>query len=374
MRIVCLISSLGAGGAEKVMALLANHLASRHDVWLLTLEPPGTQPFHAVDPRVSVCQLGLATLAGQGRLRAVWARFAAIRSKIAGLRPDVVLSFMDTMNMMAIGAGITTGIPVVVSERVDPAQHRIGMAKSLARRMLYPFARTCVVQTTRIRDFSCRSWVPRPVVIPNPVPAVVQTANPSQASADGCHRIVALGRLHRQKGFDILIEAFRRVAKDRPDWSLTIYGEGEERTALQAQIDAAGLADRIALPGLTTEAAAALSGAHILAFPSRYEGFPNALAEGMAAGLPAIGFRNVSGVEDLIVDGETGLLADDADPVAALAAALARLMSDAGERGRMGTAAKVRVKAWDVKHVLGQWEAVLNVAAGHMPGPEVIRS
>jgi glycosyltransferase involved in cell wall biosynthesis len=99
-----------------------------------------------------------------------------------------------------------------------------------------------------------------------------------------------------------------------------------------------------------------------MAFPSRNEGFPNALAEGLAVGLPAVGYKTVSGVEDLIIDGETGLLVDKKEEIVGLARALSTLMADAQLRVRLGKAARRHVGQWAPDRMFALWDEVLREA------------
>src|SRR5207253_1527539 len=146
-----------------------------------------------------------------------------------------------------------------------------------------------------------------------------------------------------QKGFDLLIDSFAQLAKHFPNWDVIIFGRGEEYASLQSRIERHGLGGRIGLRAPTDDIAGELSRSHAMAFPSRYEGFPNALAEAMAAGLPAVAFENVSGVEDLIAPGVTGILVqwgdgggETAAAVQSLAEGLGRLMASADLRTRIG--------------------------------------
>jgi glycosyltransferase involved in cell wall biosynthesis len=277
--------------------------------------------------------------------------------------PNVVVSFMDTMNITSLLSCIGTGIPVVVSERVDPSRHRIGRAKELLRNWSYRLAKIVVVQTPRIKEYFSASIKPRIRVIANPIPAPPLIARPDLVGPDGRWRMIAVGRLAHQKGLDRMVEAFRLIADYHPDWDLVLVGEGPERDRLESRIRGLGLVDRIRIKGVTTDITGELTASHLMAFPSRYEGFPNALAEGLAAGLPAVGFMNVSGVEDLIIDGKTGLLVQDENSPHGLARALSELMSDACRRAVMGEAARQHVMQWAPERILGQWERVLVEAA-----------
>jgi glycosyltransferase involved in cell wall biosynthesis len=142
-----------------------------------------------------------------------------------------------------------------------------------------------------------------------------------------------------------------------------IFGSGLERTNLETLIRRHGLQQRVFLPGVVKDIYRELADSHLMAFPSAYEGFPNALAEALATGLPAVGREGVSGVEDLIVDGKTGVLVPGDNPDL-LAAALARLMDDPRRRRELGQAAIMHVVQWSPRNVLDLWDAALREATG----------
>src|SRR6185437_4907459 len=96
--------------------------------------------------------------------------------------------------------------------------------------------------------------------------------------------VIGAGRLVHQKGFDLLIESFARVAEAHPNWRLVIYGEGPERTRLKGQIERHSLSDRISLAGLFTDVEAALSQADLFVLASRFEGYPNVVIEALSLG------------------------------------------------------------------------------------------
>jgi glycosyltransferase involved in cell wall biosynthesis len=211
------------------------------------------------------------------------------------------------------------------------------------------------------------SLQPKVRIIANPVPTAPVSARPDQPNVAERMRIIAVGRFERHKGFDQLIDAFAGIAEEWPDWDLVIIGEGPERATLEALVRRHGVEDRVSLPGVVTDIHRELAVSHLMAFPSRYEGFPNALAEGMAAGLPAVGHKGVSGVEDLIVDGKTGLLVDWERGTSAWAMALSALMGDARRRQELGDAARKHVVQWAPSRILELWQAVLTEAFGGQP-------
>lgn len=150
--------------------------------------------------------------------------------------------------------------------------------------------------------------------------------------------IGATGRLAKQKGFDILIRAFGAVRDRFPDAYLVIAGEGHERKSLTELIGRLGLSDSVSLPGFVNDIDAFYRSLTIFALPSRFEGMPNALLEAMAAGVPVVASQ-VSGVAELLVDGETGRLVQ-AEDVEGLAATIVDLLGDERQRSHMAERAR----------------------------------
>jgi len=171
-----------------------------------------------------------------------------------------------------------------------------------------------------------------------------------------------MGRLSPEKGFDRLIDAFSRVAGGRGEWSLVIAGEGPERGALEAAAREKGVADRVHMPGAVKNTRAVFEACDLFAMSSRYEGFPVSLCQAMAGGLPAVCFDCDTGPRDIIRDGVDGILVSQGD-VAALAAALDRLMGDEGLRGRMGEEARKVTERFSTGRVMALWEDLLKKSA-----------
>jgi glycosyltransferase involved in cell wall biosynthesis len=370
---MCLISAMGPGGAERVMSRLVNHLSERHDVLLLTWERPGATPAYPIRPTVAV--VNADRIGGRGLLR-LWrivTRPAILRRQITAFRPDVVLSFIDTMNITTlVGAG--ADVPVVVSERIDPGEHPVNTIIDVARRVLYPRASRVVVQTARAAAHIPLAVGNRVSIVANPIAPAISIAQPRSAAESGRFRIIGLGRLEVQKGFDRLIDAFAAIADKNPLWDLVIFGEGTQRAALERQVASLHLGSRILLPGATTTPEHQLAASHIAGFSSRYEGFPNALGEALAAGLPSVGFKDVSGVEDLIVDGVTGYLVESSSGIDGLSLALERLMTDGLLRERLGAAARAHSARWAPDVVLSQWEALLIGEAKQRPSEQAAQT
>lgn len=352
-----------AGGAERVMASLCNQFVEfGYDVTLVTLTGQDENTFFPLDGDVrwmplDCCHVGDSV----SRVRAFVGRLSRLRRAIHAVAPDTVISFLDTMNITVLLATRGLGVPVIVSERVDPLahRHRIGRFKSALRRITYPWAERVVVQTRRARAFFPHLSNDQVCILPNPIAWPTRTATPDRLGEDNRLRLIGVGRLDPQKGFDLLIDAFALLATDFPGWDLEIFGEGAERLELSRRVAGLGLAQRVWLRGVTAAIEDEYCRAHILAFPSRYEGFPNVLGEAMATCLPAVAFEGVSGVEDLAVSGRTALLAPHGD-VRAFAARLARLMANPTLRRQLGEAARERAGDFSPPTIYAQWRRLVD--------------
>ena len=337
MRISLVIGSLEAGGAERVMSIMANcWAASGNEISLVTISSANGD-WYPLNPTVNRIALSLAS-PSRHTYNALWnnvRRVAKLRRVLRTTKPDVVISFLDTTNVLALLAGMGLGIPVIVSERVDPHQHPIERAWDRMRSWLYCYAKAVVVQTDSIREWAERFVPSRAIsVIPNPVRQFNIVDNTSRYPGIA-PTVVAMGRLTRQKGFDLLIKAFAQCAERHCDWSLVILGEGEERARLETMVAEFGLKDRVSLPGIMQNPERLLSQAELFVLSSRYEGFPNALLEAMACGIAVIATDCPSGPRDIIRHGIDGLLVPRED-VQALSDALNCLMGDPHSRRRLG--------------------------------------
>lgn len=167
------------------------------------------------------------------------------------------------------------------------------------------------------------------------------------------------------KNQGLLVEAFARVAKDFPDWRLRMLGRTDNRAADRCRrlVRRLGVSERIEFAGFSGDMAGEYANAAFVAFPSKLEGFPLAVLEAAAFSLPVVAQGRLPGVRDMVVDGETGLVA--APTAEAYSEALARLMSDDALRLRMGANARAFcAERYSRDAILAQWERLLGRVAG----------
>lgn len=360
MRLTLIISSLTAGGAERVMSLMANYWAAKEwEITILTFDDGAEPPFYPLDPRVRHICLAVNSTSSNWLL-GIWNNFNRIQAlfgAIASLKPEVVISFMDTTNVLTILATRALNLRVVVSERVDPTLYSIGKTWDSLRRWTYPSASSIVVQTQRAEDYFASELRLPSYVIPNPVVLPPKSEDIPQAEKTK-RSLVAMGRLTPQKGFDLLLKAFAKLKDKHPDWILTIFGEGELRPELEALRDKLKLQARVYFPGNVKNVYESLKQADIFVLPSRFEGFPNALCEAMACGLPVIATDCPSGPREIVEDDIDGILVPNED-VKALIAAMDRLMNDEQERLRLSSRATEVLERFNLEKVMLLWEQLL---------------
>jgi GalNAc-alpha-(1->4)-GalNAc-alpha-(1->3)-diNAcBac-PP-undecaprenol alpha-1,4-N-acetyl-D-galactosaminyltransferase len=368
VRLTLVIHAMGSGGAERVVATMANTWAARGwEITLLTFDDGSEPSFYPLDSRVRHQPLGVAAASG-GFRRAVASNFERIRTlrrAIVASCPDAVLSFLDTVNVRVLIATRGLGIPTIVMEQTDPGQKELAAVWKKLRRALYPRASALVVLSETSRSYFPPSIQAKSIIIPNPI-AIEPPRHSDRDAPHSPRTVMAMGRLAPEKGFDLLLDAFARIANAHPDWRLVIWGEGPLRSQLESLRDSLGLNERALLPGRTTEPFRELRRADLFVMSSRREGFPLALGEAMACGLPAVSFDCPSGPRQIIRHGVDGLLVPDGD-VIGLSAAMSRLMTDAAERRRLAARALDVNDRFGAARVLAQWEELITRFVGNEP-------
>ncbi|MDB5713866.1 MAG: glycosyltransferase family 4 protein [Sphingomonadales bacterium] len=350
-RHICvLISSLGAGGAERVVALLSRHwLSAGAHVTILSFESENATIYHDFAPGVCFHRLGEGRAGG----RRVIDRVRALRHAISHDQPDLLISFLTKINLLALVATMGSSVPVIVAERNNPDRQPVHIGWRIGLSLFYRRAAAVICQTKASVSCLPCSAARNAWVIPNPV------ATPREQHMEKADkRLVAVGRLTHQKGFDLLIDAFAQVADKHRDWKLDIWGEGPDELMLTDRISRLGLSGRIALRGLSAEPGGWIAEANAFVLPSRYEGFPNVLAEALAAGLPVLAADCAFGPAEMVRDGENGLLVEP-ESVEALAHGIDILLQDSLLRMRLGVAARGVAEQFSAAKIAALWDAVL---------------
>ena len=354
-----------AGGVERMSVVLMNAMVRRgHQVALVSLDRPQAQTFYPLDPAVDWTRIDVGDPSRRASPREILARLSAMRGVIRRFRPDVIIGFQHGAFVSMAAAAVGMDIPVIAAERNAP--HRFdhqtdGYGRGFQHQS-FRLARFVTVQFDSYRDHYPDFIRDRIVSIPNPVLPVQGVAEPA-GTPQGRKTLLCVARLSWQKNPAVLIGAFGRLADAFPDWDLVFVGDGEDRALIETQAAAAAPPGRIRLTGAQTDVGEHYRAAHLFCLPARWEGFPNALTEAMAHGLPAVGFADCAGVNALIQPERTGLLAAPMGDEAALAQALGALMADPGRRAALGSAGREAVAAYAPDAIFDRWETLFAQAA-----------
>lgn len=361
----CIAGTCHSGGMERVLANKANYLVRHgYEVVVVTTDQQGLPPFFPLDKRIRCIDLHVNYEENNGKsfLNKLWhypwkqyRHKKRLREVLCQERPDIAISMFcnDAGFITQLGDGSKKLLEIHFSKFKRLQYGRKGLwrladlwrsqqdEKTVARFDKF------VVLTEEDKGY----WgdLSNITVIPN----ALTFSTPQRASLSN-KKVIAVGRYTYQKGFERLIEAWRIIAPRFPDWQLDIVGEGEEREALQRQINAYGLERQIALVSPTKEVEKLYLEASLLVLSSRYEGLPMVLLEAQAFGLPIVAFRCKCGPADVVTDGEDGFLVADGDTLE-LAQRMMALMADEALRQQMGRKAKVASHRYDEENVMKQW-------------------
>ncbi len=342
---------MSAGGAERVTAHQANYWAERgQKVGIVIYDnEPSHYPLH---PDVQLFRNDLATVS-KNKFEAIrnnLKRASVLRGLFRQLRPTAVLAVMEEVNMVTCVASIGLPHRLVVYDVANPAYYGASHLRRWFKQFCYKFADVLIVQTQGVK--SAYDGFSLPIeVVRNPLPP------PPKLTIDYNNRvIVSVGRLDAMKNLALIVKAFALV--NAPDWEVRIFGAGPEQQNLENLIVQLGLQNRVFLKGLSKNIYSELEKASIFAFGSKMEGYPNALLEGLSAGLATVSSDCPYGPSEIITQGKNGLLVPNNDDKA-FANALQRLIDDVDLRARLGKEAAKIADDLSIEKIMKEWEAIV---------------
>ncbi|RKR03252.1 glycosyltransferase involved in cell wall biosynthesis [Kushneria sinocarnis] len=358
MKKLCfVINQIGwGGGTERVGIRIINGLADKgYDITLVALWQSEESAFFPLDERVRFISLF-------EHKRSLYKHYfqlvKALRRVVKEHRIDTIINIETTLALMVAPAVWGLKTRHVSWEHYNFLASADSAIRPLARYVAAWCADNVVTLTERDASLWRKRARPRArvVTINNPMPFEEQ--HPYNFHRDS-RTVLTVGRLNRQKGYDMLLDAWQQTrGQTSPEWKLQIVGSGEEETSLKERARALGIEQSVEFHPHTREIEPFYRNAAMYCMSSRYEGLPMVLIEASSYGLPMVSFDCVSGPSEIIEHDRNGLLARDGDP-ADLATRLCEMMNDDDRRVRCSQAAYQMTERFRPETILSQWEALL---------------
>lgn len=337
-KLLFVVQKLSDGGAERVVSVLANCLASM-DVSVNILIYFPTDNEYPVGQDVH--KIYLTNSRQQYDQLFTFDKLRAIRKIFKSVQPDFILPFLYFVGMQTQLAGIGLQCKIVQTVRNDPRSSYKSRVRRYLRNSMFAVMWRGFAQNQRQLDYFPKFIQKKMCILPNPV---AEEFFAVQHAGGNIPKIIAAGRLQTQKNFAMLIRVAALLQKQGLSFKMEIYGEGPLEKELQQLITDYDVAGCCRLCGRSHDMTRVYSSADVFAMTSNYEGMPNALMEAMAAGLPCVSTDCPTGPAELITNGDNGFLVGMNDE-AAMAEAIRMVLSDDDLAHRVGICARESIRA-----------------------------
>jgi glycosyltransferase involved in cell wall biosynthesis len=377
--VFCTPALYSAGGVERVVSYKASFFAEElgYDVTIIVTEGRGRDSFFLLSDKVKVInfELGFEELWRASFIKKIFLYLTKqqqykrlLKAELIHIRPDFTISMLRReINFLT---EISDGSKKIGELHVNRANYRNfeandsnGFKRLFARCWMRSLVRKlkCLDQLVVLTDKSKASWpeLSNVTVIPDPIPMPM----PLSVSCLHAKRVVTIGRYAYQKGYDLLLQAWAEVEKQYLDWTLDIYGMGDQTGYRQLMTDMGVDVYRCHLNGPVEDVTKVYQNSSIFVLSSRFEGFGLVLVEAMACGLPVVSFDCPAGPDEIITDGVDGILVPSGD-VHVMAEKLMALMADEELRKRLGQQARRSAKRYDMKTIASQWTTLFEKVKG----------
>lgn len=360
MKILFVIPTVGTGGAERVVSILANYLSKENEVRIFVMEK-STVERYPINKNVSIVGAN-ATVRRGNKFKAVIS-FAAnfmlqrrsLIDEIKNYQPNVAISFLPKADFLTSIVLRKSKICWIPSERNDPSRRNLLERKVLCK--IYKNSNVLVCQTEKVSKYYKQNGVMNTCIIKNPL--ILSSISDPNFKINYKY-IISVGRLDKQKNYEMLIRAFAQSKeKDNFKEKLVILGDGPEYSNLKKLISDMAMEDYIYLLGRKTNVTNYLSHASAFCMSSDYEGLPNAMLEAMASNLPIISTDFFTGAARELVDKSNGYIVPVGN-TKKMSEAISRMLSKSEKQLiEMGKCSKDKVSILDVETISKEWEKII---------------
>ena len=376
--VYCTPALYSAGGVERVVSVKASYFAEvyGYDVTIIVTEGQGRECFFPLSDKVRVInlQLGFEDLWCVSFLKKILLYFKKQRrykqlltTELMRLRPDITISVLRReINFIN---SIPDGSRKIGELHVNRSNYRnfTGSDSNIMKRLFAHFWMKNLIghlkqldQMVVLTESAKKDWseLPNVTLIPDPLPFTADEVSPLTFK-----RLVCIGRYDYDKGNDLLLQAWTKIEKQVPEWSLAIFGNGNTETYQRLMVQLGIDSSRCHLHGPITEVKREYLQSSLFVLPSRYEGFGLVLIEAMACGLPVVSFDCENGPRNIIRDGQNGFLVQPFD-VDAFAERLLALIRDEELRYKMGAEARQSSRQYQIEDIALRWKSLFEEVMG----------
>ena len=359
---------MNLGGAQRVVSILCDHWSQNgYKVTLISTYTGEKANHYQVHDNVSLKYLSDSPYFNQNKIaNLIWKLFQ-LRKILKNLNPDQVISFLTRVNVASALSLLGIKSSLTICERTWTPFATLNKKLFWFYRILFKKVDRVIVQTDKSKYWLRENFpnikvqvIANPTIYPIPYQNE-KSIKPDNLLSQSRKIILASGRLHKFKQFDLLINTFSSLEGDFPDWDLVILGDGEERKDLSSLLISLGLKNRIFLPGSVGNVSDWYERADLFVLSSSVEGFPNVLLEAMTYGLPCVSFDCDTGPRDMISSGVNGVLVDPKDKESGMTAALKQLLTDKDFRNKLSTNSILLRDKYSVKNIMQEWDRVLSL-------------
>jgi len=348
MKVTFLTANLGSGGAERTITYLSSYFVKRgHDVTVVSITD---DVFYELDNQVKLVKLGIPSYSRNLLEKAIryLKRIVRIRKYLKNSKTDVVVCLIPDNAKYVVNSRIRRRFSLITSERNNPElDGNVDLKKEIFKN-----SDGVIFQTKRAQEFYSDAIRDKSVVIHNAVgnPLVYDVKDIPMREK----KISAIGRLTKQKDYPTLLRAFKIVLAEYPDFTLEIFGSGEDEAALKELTCELGISENVIFKGACKDAIIQASNSTCYVMSSLYEGMPNALMEAMAVGLPCISTDCPNGPAELITSGENGILVPVGDSEA-IASAIKSLIQNSEYAEALGKKAKGILNTHSIENIASKY-------------------
>lgn len=350
----------GSGGLERVLSVKASYMADEleYEVHILTLNQKDEALFYDFSKKIQYYDISVSGIP----FMYLYRYRNGIKDVINRIKPDIISVCDDGLKGMLFPVIFGKKIPVVyerhVSKQIEFNSDEDSFLKKIwlgvkLRLMNYggsKFHKFIVLTNGNLSEWNLKNLL----VIPNPLPF-----NTREKSSLNNKKVLVVGKQSYQKGYDRLLEIWKKVHLLHPDWKLEIYGKIDADLGLESKAVKLGLSSVVDFYPPVKNIQEKYKESSIYVMTSRFEGFGMVLIEAMSYGVPCVSFNCPYGPADIIQDSIDGFLAPNHD-VDTFASKLLLLINDTELRSRMGKCSKENVLRYSIEKVVKQWDELFH--------------